>query len=1499
MSPTSSSRVLIILTLLTLSISAHAQFTPIGNLATSRMLQTATLLNSGKVLVIGGETGGFQGPALSSAELYDPATATFSSTGNMNTARILSTATLLNNGKVLIAFGFDSNWSGIASTELYDPASGTFAVSGSVSTALGFHSATLLGNGMVLVAGGEDSNLNALVSAEVFDPATGNFTATGSLNAGRAIHTATVLNNGKVLLAGGLDSSGNPIATAELYDPVAGTFASTGSLNIGRAVHTATLLNSGLVLIAGGYDINFDAVAAAELYDPSTGAFTLTGNMTSPRYDAAQGTLLNNGMVFFAGGQDFDGNALANAELYDPATGTFTVAGTMSTTRQSLTTTLLNSGQVLVAAGMDYDANVLKSAELFQPISLTPQGLVSIAVSPSSPSVSVSATQPFTAVGTFSGNSTQTLASVTWASSNGTVATIANDASNHGHAIALATGSSTVSACAGTVCGSTTMNVTATLVSITLAPASPSLTVGAGQQITATGTLSDGRTIDITASATWSSSNSSIVLIGTTPGFQGFAMGAASGTATITATLGSISANTPITVQNPATPLVPSITSVSPTTGAAGMQVSMSGSGFGTTQGTGSVWLGTTYGIVVSWSNTQIVAIVAAISTSGTAQVQQNGLSSNAVPFNVNTATISNISPVSGVAGIQVTISGAGFGADQGSGQVWLGTASGVVQSWSDTQVVAVVVTGATSGNAQILQNGVWSNAVPFAVNSLHVASVTPTSGGPGTSVTIAGTGFGSSQGNGAVWLGSTNGQVMSWSDTQVVAVVDAAAVTGVARIQQNGVWSNAETFTVPSSGSNALTIVPNLLNMVIGETKTVQALNASSQPVTGLTWTSSNPTVVSLSTDDPPILTALAVGRSTITAGTASADVTVFAGPLPVGTVIWSNPGDGSGVQSIVPAVPSATGVADVFAFQAGGTVQAITSSGATAWTANLNGAYYWQTVPDFQGGLVIANLENPSQQSIYKLDGITGQPYPAYNTATQSDTLRTPVVHTDGTIFTIDTNASAKTVSVIGINPTTGAQLFSVPLDQSTSTCSVSGDGYTEYYCAGVGVPNGSFSSQPPVLPGPPVIAGDGFFYVPYEYTTSQYVEQATLSYSINQTSDIALHLMLLRVGSDGSSSKIDVKDWTSSSEYSYSYPSPYTWVTQQQVQTVAVPNLTVSTPITNADQGALLTWKADTGGTCTAATYGDPTEAWVCNAQVPATSTYGLAATSGGQLTASATMAKLFVPVLQAQDGSFYGTDGAGNMVRLSQNGNVIWSVPNDYPTIATADGGVIGGSGVTYDNLGRATGQIGNVPTKGWLGDSYQTGTTSIQSVNRVPVNPATSLGAFLSGNPSGNGTAAQDVFRLGGPTLVKHTFDGTPLAKCIYYPLGPYLTYTFYGYEECASYTVLDHGTPAQPIRRAGIGFDEDFGRATQNGDFTVNQQTQNGSTLDLPRGILLDNLFWGFPANPIPAGYYYLQQQTITLHNTGAVVRVNCLDFEATDVTVTDVTNNPGAQCTR
>jgi hypothetical protein len=243
----------------------------------------------------------------------------------------------------------------------------------------------------------------------------------------------------------------------------------------------------------------------------------------------------------------------------------------------------------------------------------------------------------------------------------------------------------------------------------------------------------------------------------------------------------------------------PNITSINPTSGIVGTQVTFTGTNFGATQGSGSVWLGSKLaGSIVSWSNTQIVATVASGSVTGSAQVQQGGVWSNSIAFTVTTPNLTSVSPTTARAGDSITLTGTNFGATQGSGSVWLGNKlAGSIVSWSDTQIVAIVASGAKSGSAQVQQGGVWSNSIAFTVITPNVTSISPTSGPVGTQVTITGTGFGTTQGSGLVWLGTKYATVVSWSDTQVVATVASGSATGGTQVYQNGVWSNAVTFTV------------------------------------------------------------------------------------------------------------------------------------------------------------------------------------------------------------------------------------------------------------------------------------------------------------------------------------------------------------------------------------------------------------------------------------------------------------------------------------------------------------------------------------------------------------------------------------------------------------------------------------------------------------------------------------------------------------------------------
>ncbi|MEP6636271.1 MAG: kelch repeat-containing protein [Acidobacteriota bacterium] len=249
-----------------------------GNLNTARFWYTATLVANGKVLVVGGAHNPL---VLDSAELYDPATGAWTVTGNLNAARYGHTATLLQNGKVLVTGGSDDGdlSSTLASAELYDPAMGTWSNAANLNRSRALHTATLLPDGKVLVAGGYDSPPVSLNRAELFDPATGTWSNTRNLIAARDSHTATLLPNGQVLVAGGDDwnapSRPATLNSAELYEPATGVWSNTAQINTARYSHTVALLQNGKVLVAGGFNNTNGTLNSAELYNP---AITSTAN---------------------------------------------------------------------------------------------------------------------------------------------------------------------------------------------------------------------------------------------------------------------------------------------------------------------------------------------------------------------------------------------------------------------------------------------------------------------------------------------------------------------------------------------------------------------------------------------------------------------------------------------------------------------------------------------------------------------------------------------------------------------------------------------------------------------------------------------------------------------------------------------------------------------------------------------------------------------------------------------------------------------------------------------------------------------------------------------------------------------------------------------------------------------------------------------------------------------------------------------------------------------
>lgn len=586
-----------------------------------------------------------------------------------------------------------------------------------------------------------------------------------------------------------------------------------------------------------------------------------------------------------------------------------------------------------------------------------------------------------------------------------------------------------------------------------------------------------------------------------------------------------------------------------------------------------------------------------------------------------------------------------------------------------------------------------------------QVTGISPNPGAANTKVTIAGTNFGPSQGQGGVYLGEVTAQIVNWSDTSIDVIVPAFLQPGntaqVGVVTANG-SSNLVSFSTP-----VYKISPQNIAMIVGQSRTVSVTDANGNRVTGLGWSTDDLAIVSLSTDDPPVITALAPGQATVWAGDVSFPITVYAADsVQPGTPLWSLPvSSGSTVTDLVPAIPNDSGV-DVFVLDSAGGLTAVANDGTPVWkVSGIPNSSLAKIIPDFSGN---ALLKTPysftdSQGNIHnthKIQQVIQGPNQLIDIYTYTDQQTAPHAFDDsasiqaaipdpGGMLFIHDNSTISVIDPAGIQPP-----VNVTLDSSTL--------------------NGQ--AVAPVITQT-VVAGDGNSYTPYVFSeeTDSTAGSATTIHKVT-------HSMLLRTSPDGSSAKIALGSWTFDSTCMPWTPPGHTSADGIQCNTSGpTPSVTNNSVITNADSGAAVF--------TTTVLVGCSTEFFVTAGLFDHGSGCGdtLAHTELTYVAQDAVTSQIpdaiilpndsgrleaFVPALQREDGSYIGTDttsstfGYSNIVAVGAAGGLLWkkpvSVPPAFltPIYLTADNNVIVTSTKTAQD---GSIQLGTLYTLSFNGD----------------------------------------------------------------------------------------------------------------------------------------------------------------------------------------------------
>jgi len=499
-------------------------------------------------------------------------------------------------------------------------------------------------------------------------------------------------------------------------------------------------------------------------------------------------------------------------------------------------------------------------------------------------------------------------------------------------------------------------------------------------------------------------------------------------------TAGTMTSNAATLTVNPAA-VAPSITSLNPMSGLVGTSVTISGTNFGATQGSSTVKFNGISAVPTSWSASSIVAPVPVSATTGNVVVTVGGMASNGVSFTVTVPapSITSLNPTSGVLGTSVTITGANFGASQGTSTVSFNGIGAAPTSWSATSIVAPVPAGATTGNVVVTVGGVASNGVGFTVTAPgpSITSLNPSSGLAGASVTVTGANFGATQGTSTVKFNGISAPPTSWSATSIVAAVPTGATTGNVVVTVGGVASNGVSFTVTVPAPSITSVNP--ASGLVGASVTITGANFGATQGTStvkFNGTAATPTSWSATSIVAAVPTGATTGNVVVTVGGVASNGVSFTVTVPAPSITSLNPTSGLVGTSV------AISGANFGATQGTSTVKFNgTTATPTGWSATSIAA---QVPAGATSGNVVVTVGGVASNGVgFTVQTDTTPPVvtitaPASN-ATVSGTITLTATATDP-----DSPVSFVQFQVDGAN--TGAQLTAAPYSLSLDTTTLS---------------------------------------------------------------------------------------------------------------------------------------------------------------------------------------------------------------------------------------------------------------------------------------------------------------------------------------------------------------------------------------------------------------------------------------------------------------------------